>query len=105
MSDNLYERLAAAFPADRSGSCFILPDGRQISYGALEEGAGRIAALLIARGVAPGDRVAIQAEKCPQAVMLYLATLKVGAVFLPLNTAYTTVEIDYFLNDAEPKVF
>ena len=105
MSDNLYEQLAAAFPADRSRACFILPDGRQISYGALEEGAGRIAALLIARGVAPGDRVAIQAEKCPQAVMLYLATLKVGAVFLPLNTAYTAAEIDYFLNDAEPKVF
>jgi len=105
MSDNLYERLAAAFPADRLHACFILPDGRQISYGALEAGAGQLAALLTARGVAPGDRVAIQAEKSPQAVMLYLATLKLGAVFLPLNTAYTATEVDYFLNDAEPKVF
>ena len=105
MSDNLYERLAAAFPADRGAACFILPDGRRISYGELEAGVGRLAALLIARGVVPGDRVAIQAEKSPEAVMLYLATLKVGAVFLPLNTAYTAAEIDYFLKDAEPKVF
>lgn len=105
MSENLYERLAAGFPADRAGACFILPDGGQISYGALEDGAGRMAALLLAKGVAPGDRVAVQAEKSPRAVMLYLATLKVGAVFLPLNTAYTAAEIDYFLSDAEPTVF
>jgi len=105
MSENLYERLAAAFPADRACACFILPDGAEISYGTLEGGAGRLAALLIARGVGPGDRVAVQAEKSPQAVMLYLAVLKAGAVFVPLNTAYTNSEIDYFLGDAEPRVF
>jgi len=104
MSDNLYERLAAGFPSDRSKLCFLLSDG-EISYGALEAGAGRQAALLLARGVASGDRVAMQAEKSPEAVMLYLATLKIGAVFLPLNTAYTEGEIGYFLEDAEPKAF
>ena len=99
---NLYDRLAARFPAD--APCFLLPDG-QISYGELAAGAGQIAALLIAKGVGPGDRVAVQTEKTPQAVMLYLATLKAGAVFLPLNTAYTASEVDYFLTDAEPALF
>jgi malonyl-CoA/methylmalonyl-CoA synthetase len=105
MSDNLYERLAANLSPDRAAACFILGDGCEISYGALEAGAGRMAALLVASGVLPGDRVAVQAEKSPEAVMLYLATLKAGAVFLPLNTAYTDAEIDFFLSDAEPKVF
>ena len=105
MSDNLYERLATAFPVDRAGACFILPDGRDISYGELEAGAGRLAALLTHQGVAAGDRVAVQADKSPQAVMLYLAALKLGAVYVPLNTAYTAAEIDYFLTDAEPKLF
>ena len=102
MNGNLYALLASRFPADRAQAAFLLPDGGEISYGALEAGAGRLAALLKARGVAPGDRVAVQAPKSPQAVMLYLAVLKVGAVFLPLNTAYTRAEIDYFIADAEP---
>jgi malonyl-CoA/methylmalonyl-CoA synthetase len=104
MSDNLYERLAAGFPDDRSRPCFLRAEG-EISYSALETGAGRQAALLLAKGVMPGDRVAMQADKCPEAVMLYLAVLKIGAVFLPLNTAYTEAEVGYFLEDAEPKVF
>ena len=101
---NLYDRLAARFPADRSQPCFLL-EGGQISYGELEAGAGRLASLLISKGVVPGDRVAVQTEKTPQAVMLYLATLKAGAVFLPLNTAYTASEVEYFLTDAEPRLF
>jgi malonyl-CoA/methylmalonyl-CoA synthetase len=105
MSDNLYERLAAAFPEDRAAPCFILTRGEAISYGALETGVGRLATLLRDRGVAPGDRIAMQADKSSEAVMLYLAALKAGAVFLPLNTAYTASEVDYFLNDAEPKLF
>ena len=105
MNANLYALLASRFPADRTRPAFILGDGATISYGALEAGAGRLAALLRGRGVAPGDRVAAQTVKSPEAVMLYLATLKVGAVFLPLNTAYTAAEIDYFVADAEPKLF
>ena len=103
MSANVYDRLAAGFPKDRARPCFLLPDG-EVSYGALEAGAGRIAALLIAKGVKPGDRVAAQTAKSPQAVMLYLATLMAGAAFLPLNTGYTEHEVRYFVEDAEPKL-
>ena len=61
--------------------------------------------LIDAKGVVVGDRVAVQSAKSIEAVMLYLATLKVGAVFLPLNTAYTRAEIDYFIGDAQPSLF
>lgn len=105
MSENLYERLAGGFPTDRTEPCFILSDGSAISYGALEAGAARAAGLLLTKGVATGDRVALQAEKSPEAVMIYLATLKAGAAFLPLNPAYTAAEVDYFRSDAEPRVF
>jgi len=105
MSENLYDLLASRFPADRSKPCFLLSDGRAISYGELEAGAARVAGRLVAEGVAPGDRVALQAEKSAEVIMIYLGVLKAGAVFLPLNSAYTASEVDYFLGDAEPKVF
>jgi len=105
MSDNLYDRLAAGFPADRARPCFMIGDGGQISYAEVEDRAGRIAALLLEKGVAPGDRIAVQSAKTPEAVMLYLAVLKAGAVYLPLNTAYTPGEVGYFLDDAEPRLF
>ena len=105
MNGNLYALLASRFPADRTQPFLETLDGQAVSYGDMEAGAGRLAALLKAKGVAPGDRVAVQTAKSPQAVMLYLAALKVGAVFLPLNTAYTQAEIDYFVADAEPTLF
>ena len=105
MSANLYDLLASRFPADWSKPCFILSDGSEISYGALEAGAAQVAGRLVAEGVAPGDRVALQAEKSAEAIMVYLGVLKAGAVYLPLNSAYTKAEVDYFLDDAEPKVF
>ena len=80
-------------------------DGRIITYADLHAGSGRLANALKALGVTPGDRVAVQVEKSPEAILLYLACLRVGAVFLPLNTAYTAAEIAYFLGDAEPRVF
>jgi malonyl-CoA/methylmalonyl-CoA synthetase len=80
-------------------------DGRTLSYGALFAGAERMAAALSAAGVAPGDRVAAQVEKSLEALQLYLGVVLAGGAFLPLNTAYTDAEIDYFLNDAEPSVF
>ncbi|WP_068878114.1 MULTISPECIES: AMP-binding protein [unclassified Phenylobacterium] len=104
-SPNLYDLLATRFPADRSRPCFLLSDGGAISYGALEAGAARVAGRLVAEGVQPGDRVALQAEKSAEVIMIYLGVLKAGAVFLPLNSAYTPSEVDYFLQDAEPKVF
>ena len=105
MSENLYDLLVSRFPTDRAKPCFLLSDGTAISYGALESGAAHVAARLIAEGVGPGDRVALQAEKSAEGIMIYLGTLKAGAVFLPLNSAYTAAEVNYFLTDAEPTVF
>jgi malonyl-CoA/methylmalonyl-CoA synthetase len=105
MSQNLYDLLAARFPVDRARPCFLLSDGAAISYGELEAGVARAAGRLVADGVRPGDRVAWQGAKSPQAIMLYLGVLKAGAVFLPLNPAYTAAEVDYFLGDAEPAAF
>jgi malonyl-CoA/methylmalonyl-CoA synthetase len=102
---NLYALLQSRFPADRTAPCLLLPDGSELSYGALEDGVGRLATLLVAKGVGVGDRVAAQTAKSPQGLMLYLASLQIGAVFLPLNPAYTASEIAYFRDDAEPALF
>ena len=80
----------------------ILPDGRVWTYTDVERASGRIANLLVALGLRPGDRVAAQVEKTPEALLLYLATLRAGMVFLPLNPAYQRHEIEFFLSDAEP---
>lgn len=80
------------------------PDGQRVSYAAMTQLVDRIAASLALRSVAPGDRVVAQVEKCPDALALYLACLRRGAVFVPLNTAYTTAEVEYFIGDADPKL-
>jgi len=105
MSDNLYARLQRGFPADRGKPALIVPGARTLTFGDLEMLAGRLANVLLQRGLAPGDRVAAQIEKSAEAVALYLACLKAGLVYLPLNTAYTGPEIAYFLGDAEPGLF
>lgn len=105
MSENLYDLLSGRFPTELSRPCFLLSDGGRVSYGALRAGAEQVAGRLVAEGVRPGDRVALQAEKSPEGIMIYLGVLKAGAVFLPLNGAYTASEVDYFLKDAEPAVF
>ncbi|MCK1443549.1 malonyl-CoA synthase [Bradyrhizobium sp. 2] len=79
-------------------------DGGRISYGDLIARAGQMANVLVARGVKPGDRVAVQVEKSVANIVLYLATVRAGAVYLPLNTAYTLNELDYFVGDAEPSL-
>ncbi|EAQ36792.1 AMP-dependent synthetase and ligase [Nitrobacter sp. Nb-311A] len=78
--------------------------GRRISYGDLIAFSGRLANILVARGVRPGDRVAVQVEKSVPNLALYLATARAGAVYLPLNDAYTLNELDYFIADAEPSL-
>src|SRR3979490_1467182 len=65
---------------------------------------GPMANVLVSRGVKPGDRVAAQTEKSVPALVLYLATVRAGAVYLPLNTAYTLNELEYFITDAEPSL-
>jgi malonyl-CoA/methylmalonyl-CoA synthetase len=92
------------FPAlrERAATPFITAGERIISYADAADQSGRIANLLIAQGVAPGDRVAVQVEKCVEMILLYLACVRAGAALLPLNTAYTLTELEYFLGDAEP---
>jgi malonyl-CoA/methylmalonyl-CoA synthetase len=80
------------------------PGGSSMTYRALFDRAGQAANALKSLGVAPGDRVAMQIDKSPDAVVLYLACMRAGAVLLPLNTAYTLAELDYFLSDARPAV-
>jgi malonyl-CoA/methylmalonyl-CoA synthetase len=102
---NLYDILAAAFPVDLAKPAFLLSDGSQVSYGRLEAEVARVAGHLTALGVEPGDRVGLQDEKSVAGVVIYLATLMAGAVFLPLNAAYTPAEVAYFVKDADPRVF
>jgi malonyl-CoA/methylmalonyl-CoA synthetase len=79
--------------------------GKHYRYGDILAATSRFAHALVAGGVKPGDRVAAQVDKSPEALFLFLACLRAGAAYLPLNTAYTEPELDYFLRDAEPSVF
>ncbi len=101
MSNTLFDALFARH-ATSTKPLLILPSGETISYAQMNAMSARLANLLVAKGVKPGDRVAVQVEKSPQALALYLAALRAGAVFLPLNTAYTAPEVAYFVGDAEP---
>src|ERR1700761_7848365 len=78
--------------------------GQHISYGALVARAGQMANVLVNSGVKPGDRVAAQTEKSVPGLVLYLAAVRAGAVYLPLNTAYTLNELEYFIGDAAPSM-
>ena len=86
------------------GSAWNTKD-RWYSYANALDVSARFAAMLVGQGVKPGDRVAVQVEKSIEAVMLYIATVRAGGVFLPLNTAYTAAEVEYFVTDASPAVF
>ncbi len=80
------------------------PDGRRFSYADLDAGAAGYAGALATLGVVLGDRVLVQAEKSVENVLLYLACLRMGAIFVPLNTGYTDAEIEYFLEDSDPRL-
>lgn len=103
MNANLFSRLFDNLK-DASKLAIETPDGQRVSYGDLIALSGQMANCLVARGVKVGDRVAVQAEKSVPALVLYLATVRAGAVYLPLNTAYTLNELDYFITDAEPSL-
>ena len=104
-NSNLYSLIEVRARQRATCPALILPDGHALSYAALLDQVGRIARLLKERGVEPGDRIMVQAQKSAEKLALYLATLKVGAIFVPLNSAYTAGEVDYFRNDAEPALF
>jgi malonyl-CoA/methylmalonyl-CoA synthetase len=93
------------FARTHPGRTFLkTPEGRCVTYAALRESSGRIASALTRLGVEPGDRVAVQVDKSPEAVLLYLACLRMGAVFVPINIANTASEVDYFLRDSSARV-
>jgi malonyl-CoA/methylmalonyl-CoA synthetase len=94
---------------DRDAVFLDVPDGSALrpgsfTYGDTLDGSGRIAHALGALGVRPGDRVAVQTEKSPLAILLYLACVRSGAVLLPMNPSYSDAEVDYLIGDAEPSV-
>ena len=102
----LAERIAAA-SADRLGAVFLEHGltGEVLKYRDFWQGAEQMAAALTDLGVEPGDRVAVQTPKTVAMLQLYVGTVLAGGVFLPLNTAYTPAEVEYFLTDARPRVF
>ncbi|MEY9998851.1 malonate--CoA ligase [Sinorhizobium fredii] len=102
MSNHLFDAIRAAAAGDAP---FIRINGGRIwTYDAALDLSGRIAGAIDTLGIRPGDRVAVQVEKSAEALILYLACLRSGAVYLPLNTAYTLAELDYFIGDAEPRL-
>ncbi|GAB3650351.1 malonate--CoA ligase [Ramlibacter alkalitolerans] len=101
---NLFAALRAAFPQDLDRVAVETDTGLHYSWRDLDRGTAMIANLLASLGLQEGARIAVQVEKSVEAMMLYLATLRAGYVFLPLNTAYQKAEIDYFVGNAEPEV-
>jgi len=103
-NENLFAALRAAFPEDLDSIAVETDAGLVYSWRDLDRATAMIANLLRALNLPEGSRVAVQVEKSVEAMMLYLATLRAGYVFLPLNTAYQSAEIQYFLGDAKPAV-
>jgi malonyl-CoA/methylmalonyl-CoA synthetase len=102
MTDSLFDAL---FAFARPDALALETPDRTFSYFELQSETARWARTLVDLGVRPGDRVAVQVEKSAANLILYLATLRAGAVYLPLNTAYTLAELTYFIADAEPSLF
>ena len=101
---NLFAALRAAFPDQLDEIAIETDSGLCYSWRDLDRATAMMANLLEGLELEPGARIAVQVEKSVEAVMLYLATLRAGYVFLPLNTAYQSAEIEYFVANAEPAV-
>ena len=105
MTNHLYDGLLANIDPERMFAKIPGNPTRYYTYQHVHDVSAKFANRLIALGVKPGDRVAVQVPKSIEAIMLYLGTARAGAVFLPLNTAYTAGEIEYFVEDATPRIF
>src|SRR6516162_7546361 len=101
---NIFAHFLAA--ADLAGDKpFLVKDGETVlAFANLDARTGRLAARLAALGGKAGERIVVQVDKSPENVLLYLAAERLGMVYVPLNTAYTSAELAYFLGDAEPAV-
>ena len=104
MNDNLYHRFANNFPANLETPVLINDSGTIASYRSMEENSARVAQALTSMGTVVGDRVTVQVEKSIDALWLYLGCIRAGLVFHPLNTAYVASELEYFLENAEPRI-
>ena len=103
-NNNLFAALRAAFPKSLDTVAVETDNGLIYSWRDLEHATAMIANLLASLNLPAGARIAVQVEKSVEAMVLYLATLRAGYVFLPLNTAYQSAEIEYFIGNAEPAV-
>lgn len=101
---NLYLTLKSGFPESPDAPALETESGAIHTYGELDRVSARYANLIASLGVLPGDRIVVQIDKSPEALFLYLACLRAGAVFVPLNSAYQRKELAYFLADAEPRL-
>ena len=104
MNANLYALFESHFPDGPEQPLLLIPGGPVVHYDELAAESARMAHALVAAGCRPGDRVAAQTEKHWQVLALYLACLRAGFVYLPLNTGYQRTELSYFFADAEPRV-
>lgn len=104
VSANLYAHLRQAFPTDLNLTAIETDTDQHYSWRDLDRGTAMMANFLQSLDLPAGARIAVQVEKSVEALMLYLATLRAGYVFLPLNTAYQSAEIAYFIGNAEPAV-
>jgi malonyl-CoA/methylmalonyl-CoA synthetase len=103
-NDNLFAALRAAFPVQLDEVAVETDNDLIYSWRDLERATAMMANLLDSLGLSEGSRIAVQVDKSVEAMVLYLATLRAGYVFLPLNTAYQSAEIEYFIGNAEPAV-
>ncbi|MGB8857004.1 MAG: malonyl-CoA synthase [Burkholderiales bacterium] len=102
--NNVYAIFAERFLRNPSQTCIETETGRIISYAEVEKETARMARFFVSLGAQTGDRVAAQVEKSAEALFVYLAALRAGLVYLPLNTAYQRGEMEYFLGDAQPAI-
>jgi len=102
---NLYNHFVECFTSRLDEPFIVRPEGGTITYADLHATTARIANLFVSMGIERGDRIAMQVDKSAEGLLVYLATLRIGAIHLPLNPAYTARELDYFLRDAEPALF
>ena len=104
MGANLYSLIAESAVKAGERSFLVENDRVRLTYDQLDAATGRYAQALAAAGAKPGDRLLVQVEKSVENVLLYLAALRSGLIYVPLNTAYTPTELAYFISDAEPSV-
>ena len=102
---NFYALLVEARTATATQPCLETESGTRCTFDDLDRLAAQYAHALCGLGCVPGDRVAVQVEKSPRALALFLGCLRAGLVYLPLNTAYRSAELTHFLTDARPRVF